>query len=125
MNNVIALMFGLGIVVAGCGKKDATPAAGSAAGSGSAAYLTVGKYCDAFCGKLCNTCGQNANCDEPCHKRCYFGRTADKVLDGSDPKTGLALTQTNLDGCIAAITKDSCMAIASGQVPPVCFTIQH
>jgi hypothetical protein len=123
MNIVIALI--VAIALAGCGKKDATPAAGSAAGSGSAAYLTVGKYCDAFCGKLCNTCGQNANCDEPCHKRCYFGRTADKVLDGSDPKTGLALTQTNLDGCIAAITKDSCMTIASGQVPPVCFTIQH
>ena len=123
MNIVIGVIFA--VALAACSNKDAKPAAGSAAGSGSAAYLTVAQYCDAFCGKLCNTCGQNANCDEPCHKRCYFGRTGDKVLDGSDPKTGLALTQTNLDGCIAAITKDSCMAIASGQVPPVCFTIQH
>jgi len=120
MNNVIALM----VLVAACGNKDASPSAGNG-GSANGAFLTVAAYCDGFCSKLCGTCGQQANCDEPCHKRCYFGRTGDKVLDGSDPKTGLALTQTNLDACVAAITKDSCMTIASGQVPPVCYTIQH
>jgi len=121
MNIVIALVV---VMVAACGNKDATPGAGSAA-SGSGGFLTVGAYCDGFCAKLCTTCGQNANCDEPCHKRCYFGRTADKVLDGSDPKTGLALTKANLAACTAAITNDTCIAIASGQVPPVCYTIQH
>jgi len=112
------------VMVAACGNKEAAPSAGSAA-AGSAAYLTVGAYCDGFCAKLCATCGQNVNCDQPCHNRCYFGRTADKVLDGSDPKTGLALTKSNLDACTAAITNDTCVQIASGQVPPVCYTIQH
>lgn len=120
MNIVIASVV---VMVAACGNKEAAPGAGSAAGSGS--FLTVGAYCDGFCAKLCATCGQNANCDRPCHNRCYFGRTADKVLDGSDPKTGLALTKSNLAACTAAITNDTCMQIASGQVPPVCYTIQH
>jgi hypothetical protein len=94
---------------------------GSSAGS---SYLTVGAYCTGFCGKLCGTCGQG-DCDTSCKNRCYFGRSPDLVMDGKNPKQALARTQKELDGCTALITKDSCMAIASGQVPPACFTIQH
>ena len=98
----------------------------SEGGAKQSSYLTVGAYCTAFCTKLCGTCGAGAvDCPDSCNKRCDYGRPTDMLLDGKDPKTGLALTQQNLDACVALITKDSCMSIASGQVPPACFTIQH
>lgn len=124
MNNVLATLL---VLAAACGGKDSTPGSGSgsAAPAPTSAYLTVAAYCDGFCSKLCGTCGSPGMCDQPCHKRCYFGRTGDKLLDGSDPKTGLALTQHNLDACVATITAQSCVTIASGQVPPACYTIQH
>jgi hypothetical protein len=106
-----------------CSKKesaDKAPASGSAGG----AYLTVGAYCTAFCTKLCGTCGAG-DCSTSCNHRCDYGRSPDLVFDGKDPKVALALTQSNLDACLATITKDSCMSIASGNVPPACFTIQH
>jgi len=119
----IVLSISLVVSAAACSKKSdsgatssATPATGS--------NLTVGAYCSGFCTKLCGTCGMG-DCDTSCKRRCYFGRSPDYVLDGKDPKQGLALTQENLDACVALITKDSCMTIASGQVPPACFTIQH
>ncbi len=113
----------IALVLAACSKGSGT----QASSSGSAApgsYLTVGAYCSAFCDKLCGTCGAG-DCQDACPKRCHYGRASDKLLDGSDPKTGLALTQKDLDGCLAMITKDSCLTIASGQVPPACYTIQH
>ncbi len=98
----------------------------SDAGGKQASYLTVGAYCTAFCTKLCGTCGAGAvDCPGSCNNRCDHGRGTDMVLDGKDPKVALALTQQNLDACLALITKDSCMSIASGNVPPACFTIQH
>jgi hypothetical protein len=111
--------------VTGCGKKKAGDAdkAGTKPAAGST-FLTVGAYCDAFCAKLCGTCGQG-DCTTSCTNRCHFGRSPDMVLDGKDPKTGLALTQKELDGCLATITSESCISIASGNVPPACYTIQH
>jgi hypothetical protein len=99
---------------------------GSAPKAGAnGAYLTVGQYCTGFCNKLCATCGMG-DCQTSCNRRCDFGRSPDQLLDGKDPKTSLPLTQANLDACVATITnKDTCMSIASGQVPPVCYTIQH
>lgn len=117
---IVLFMIGCSKTADNKDTKGASP--GPTAGSG--AYLTVGAYCTSFCTKLCDTCGQG-DCPTSCNKRCQYGRSPDKVLDGSDPKTGLALTQANLDACVATITKESCMSIASGQVPPVCFTIQH
>ena len=112
---------------AACSKP--SPGSGPAAGSGAApagAYLTVGTYCSAFCSKLCGTCGAGApSCADSCATRCHYGRSPDQVMDGKDPKVALALTQANLDACLATITKTSCMSIASGQVPPACYTIQH
>jgi hypothetical protein len=117
MTRIVISVF-LVVAAAACSKKDA----GSSAPASS--NLTVGAYCTGFCSKLCGTCGQG-DCDTSCKNRCYFGRSPDYLLDGKDPKQGLALTQKNLDECTSLITKDSCMAIASGQVPPACFTIQH
>lgn len=106
-----------------CSKKEPSPdKAGSAAPA--SAYLTVGVYCTAFCNKLCATCGMG-DCQTSCNKRCDYGRSPDQVFDGKDPKVALALTQQNLDACLATITKDSCLSIASGNVPPACYTIQH
>jgi hypothetical protein len=125
-----ALVFLAALIVVGaCSKSGGS---GSATGSGSASaaspttgYLTVGAYCDAFCDKLCATCGAG-NCADSCRTRCHFGRAPEMVLDGTDPKRGLALTQQNLDACLATISsKESCLSIASGQVPPACYTIQH
>jgi hypothetical protein len=109
------------LALAACSTKDSSPKPQTGSAS---SYLTVETYCNAFCDKLCATCGQGANCHDPCRTRCYFGRSGDKVLDGSDLKTGLALTHKELDGCLAKVATD-CMAIASGQVPPECYTIQH
>lgn len=117
----IVLSIFLVVSAAACSKKS-DESASSAPSSGS--YLTVGAYCTGFCNKLCGTCGMG-DCDTSCNRRCHFGRSPDLVLDGKDPKQALALTQKNLDECTALITKDSCMSIASGQVPPACFTIQH
>ena len=105
---------------------DSRQTTGSASGSaaGSDAYLTVGTYCTTFCEKLCGTCGVG-DCHDACNTRCHFGRAPELVLDGKDPKIALALTQTNLDACLATITPQSCMSIASGQVPPACYTIRH
>lgn len=101
-----------------CSKKEPPVA------SGSGAYLTVGTYCTAFCTKLCGTCGAG-DCSTSCNTRCDYGRSPDLVFDGKNPKVALALTQQNLDACLARITKDSCMSIASGNVPPDCYTIDH
>jgi hypothetical protein len=116
----IVLTVILVVSAAACTKKQDSGASSSPSDS----YLTVGAYCTGFCSKLCGTCGQG-DCDTSCKNRCYFGRSPDLVMDGKNPKQALALTQKELDGCTALITKDSCMAIASGQVPPACFTIQH
>ena len=105
----------------GCKKKAAGDKAKPAA---AGAFLTVGAYCDTFCGKLCTTCGAG-DCATSCKQRCLFNRPADMVMDGKDPKTALALTQKELDACTATITADSCPKIMAGQVPPACFTIQH
>ncbi len=111
--------------LAACAKKEA-PAGQAPAGSSApaGAYLTVGTYCTAFCNKLCGTCGAG-DCPTACNRRCDYGRSPDLVFDGKDPKIALALTQQNLDACLATITKDSCLSIASGNVPPACYTIQH
>lgn len=114
----------IALVLVACSKSSGTQASSGSAAAASSGFLTVGAYCSAFCDKLCATCGAG-NCQDACPTRCHFGRAPDKLLDGSDPKTGLALTQKELDGCLAAITHESCPAIASGQVPPVCYTIQH
>jgi hypothetical protein len=113
------------VALAGCKGNDSKPApsSGSAVAS-TGSFLTVGAYCTAFCDKLCATCGVG-DCQTSCNKRCHFGRAPELVLDGKDPKTALALTQHELDACLATITADSCMSIASGQVPPACYTIQH
>ncbi len=104
-----------------CSNKPSDTSAAAPAGS----YLTVGKYCDGFCDKLCATCGMG-ECANTCRQRCHYGRSPDQLLDGKDPKVALALTQSNLDACLAMITsKDSCLSIASGNVPPACYTIQH
>ncbi len=118
----IVLSIFLVVSAAACSKKSSESGASSAGPTGS--YLTVGAYCTGFCNKLCGTCGAG-DCDTTCNNRCHFGRSPDLLLDGKDPKQALALTQKNLDECVALITKDSCMSIASGQVPPACFTIQH
>ncbi len=118
MTRIVLSIF-LVVSAAACSKK-----ASESSSSSAPSNLTVGAYCSGFCSKLCGTCGQG-DCDTTCKNRCYFGRSPDMLLDGSDPKKGLALTQKNLDECTALITKDSCMTIASGQVPPACFTIQH
>ena len=110
-----------------CSKKDSAPDKASPAANASAPsqpYLTVGVYCSAFCTKLCGTCGVG-ECQTSCNRRCDYGRSPDVVFDGKDPKIALALTQQNLDACLATITKDSCLTIASGNVPPACYTIQH
>ena len=110
-----------------CSKKEqAADNSGSAAPAGApaGANLTVGAYCTAFCDKLCSTCGA-PNCPSACNTRCDYGRSPDLVFDGKDPKVALALTQRNLDACLATITKDSYESIAAGNVPPACFTIQH
>lgn len=109
--------------VAGCKKKAADDKAG-AKPAAAGAFLTVGAYCDTFCGKLCGTCG-DAQCGASCKQRCLFNRPADMVMDGKDPKTALALTQKELDACTATITADSCPKIMAGQVPDACHTIQH
>ncbi len=112
----------LALLAAACSKGSSTsssPAPGS-----SASYLTVDAYCSSFCGKLCGTCG-TASCSDSCKPRCAHGRAPSMLLDGKDPKVALALTQKELDACLATITPASCAAIASGQVPPACFTIQH
>ncbi len=114
----------IALVLAACSKGSGTQASSGSAAAAPGSYLTVGAYCSAFCDKLCGTCGAG-DCKDACPLRCHYGRQPEKVLDGSDPKTGLALTQKDLDGCLAMITKDSCPAIASGQVPPACYTIQH
>ncbi len=114
----------IALALVACSKGSSNQAASGSATAPAGSYLTVAAYCSAFCGKLCGTCGAG-DCQDACPKRCAYGRAPDKVLDGSDPKTGLALTQKELDACLATITKDSCMAIAGGQVPPACFTIQH
>jgi hypothetical protein len=109
--------------VGGCKKKSADTKAGATpAAAGS--FLNVGTYCDGFCGKLCGTCGAG-DCATSCKTRCLFNRSPDTVMDGKDPKTALALTQKELDACLATITADSCLKIASGDVPPACYTIQH
>ncbi len=113
--------------LAACSKNE--PSAGQAPAAASApapagAYLTVGTYCTAFCSKLCGTCGVG-DCPTACNRRCDYGRSPDLVFDGKDLKVALALTQQNLDACLATITKDSCLSIASGNVPPACYTIQH
>jgi hypothetical protein len=105
---------------AACAKKEQAPPVAN----GSGQYLTVGGYCTAFCTKLCGTCG-TGDCSTSCNTRCDYGRSPDLVFDGKDPKVALALTQQNLDACLARITKDSCMSIASGNVPPDCYTIDH
>jgi hypothetical protein len=105
----------------GCSHKSEQAAS---TGSGGAPYLTVGAYCTAFCTKLCATCGIG-DCSTSCNRRCDYGRSPDLVFDGKDPKVALALTQQNLDACLATITKDSCMSIASANIPPACYTIQH
>jgi len=120
MTRIVLCSIFLVCSVVACSKKSSESGAPSTAGS----YLTVGAYCNGFCDKLCGTCGAG-NCADSCRTRCHFGRSPDLVLDGKDPKVALALTQKELDGCTALITKDSCMAIAGGQVPPACFTIQH
>jgi hypothetical protein len=107
-----------------CKQSSSVQGSGSGSSTGSAAYLTVGTYCTAFCQKLCATCGAG-DCHDSCNKRCDYGRSPDLVFDGKDPKIALALTQPNLDACLATITSEGCMAIASGQVPPACYTIQH
>ena len=96
----------------------------SAPVASSSNWLTVGAYCDSFCGKLCGTCGV-ASCPNTWRPRCLFNRAADMVMDGKDPKIALARTQTHLDACLATITAASCPGIMAGQVPPACFTIQH
>jgi hypothetical protein len=101
-----------------CSNREQAPA------NASGSYLTVGVYCTAFCTKLCGTCGAG-DCSTSCNKRCDYGRSPDLVFDGKDPKVALALTQANLDACLARITKDSCTSIASGDVPPDCYTIDH
>jgi hypothetical protein len=118
MTRIVFSVF-LVVCAAACSKKDAGTTSAPAT-----ANLTVGTYCTGFCNKLCDTCGVG-DCQTSCNNRCHFGRAPDYVLDGKDPKQGLALTQKNLDECVALITKDSCMSIASGNVPPACFTIQH
>ena len=123
--SLIALLATLSL--AACSKKEqpADKSGGPApAPAPAGSFLTVGAYCTAFCDKLCSTCGAG-NCTTACNTRCDYGRSPDLVFDGKDPKVALALTQQNLDGCLATITKDSCMSIASGNVPPACFTIQH
>ncbi len=120
-----AAIAALALAGTGCKQKasGSAQATGSAAGSGG--YLTVGTYCTAFCEKLCATCGMG-DCHDSCNKRCDYGRAPELVFDGKDPKIALALTQTNLDACLATITsRESCLTIASGQVPPACYTIQH
>jgi hypothetical protein len=113
--------------LAGCSKKepsaDQAPAPASTPAP-AGAYLTVGVYCTAFCNKLCATCGMG-DCPTSCNRRCDYGRSPDLVFDGKDPKIALALTQQNLDACLATITKESCMSIAAANVPPACYTIQH
>ena len=107
--------------VTACAKKQDAPPA-PAGGSGS--YLTIGAYCDAFCTKLCGTCGVG-DCPNSCKVRCLYGRDPGRLLDGKDPKTALALTQKELDACLATVTAETCQAIGAGQVPPACYTIQH
>jgi len=120
----IALSIMLVMSLAACGKKKDDSKATSAPPPAAGSYLTVGTYCTTFCDKLCGTCGA-AGCTDSCKPRCFHGRTEDMVMDGKDPKIALALTQKELDACIATITKDSCPNIMAGQVPPACFTIQH
>lgn len=125
----VALML---LLAAACSKSETPTAPPTAAAPTTAApasapagnYLKVDAYCGAFCGKLCRTCG-DAACADACKPRCYHGRAADLPMDGKDPKVALALTQKELDGCLATITADSCPSIISGQVPPACFTVQH
>jgi hypothetical protein len=122
----IALSILVVVSLAACGKKkEDSSKATSAPPPAGGSYLTVGAYCSAFCEKLCGTCGTGTTCAQSCKPRCFYGRAEDMILDGKDPKVGLALTQKELDACTALITKESCMTIASGQVPPACYTIQH
>jgi len=103
----------------------AAPAAAPAATTAAAGnYLKVDTFCSTFCSKLCGTCG-DAGCQDACKPRCYHGRAPDLLMDGKDPKVALALTQKELDACVATITAESCPKIISGDVPPACFTIQH
>lgn len=108
------------VCAVGCSKKSSDGSKAAPAGN----YLTVATYCSTFCDKLCGTCGQG-DCKASCSTRCHFGREDDYVLDGKDPKKGLALTQKELDACIATITAESCPKIGAGQVPVACYTIQH
>jgi len=105
------------LVLVACSKKTETPV--------TTGPLTVGAYCSAFCGKLCDTCG-DAQCGDTCKPRCLHDRNPDMLLDGKDPKVALALTKKNLDECLATISKDSCPQVITGQsIAPACFTMQH
>jgi hypothetical protein len=114
----------LALAVAACSKTSAGAPGSSGSEVASGANLTVEGYCGAFCPKLCGTCG-DAACPQTCKPRCYFGRPGTMVLDGKDPKIGLARTQKDLDGCLATITSATCPSIMAGNVPPACYTIQH
>lgn len=106
-------------------EKAPAPSAAPSAPTAAGPYLTVGVYCTAFCNKLCATCGIG-DCQTSCNRRCDYGRSTDLVFDGKDPKVALALTQANLDACLATITtKESCLSLAAGNIPPACYTIQH
>jgi hypothetical protein len=106
-------------------KKESSDKASPSAPAPAGAYLTVGQYCTAFCNKLCATCGIG-DCQTSCNRRCDYGRSPDLVFDGKDPKIALALTQQNLDACLATITnKETCLSIAAANIPPACYTIQH
>ncbi len=111
-----------------CSKTEAPsappPASAPTAAAPAGSYLKVDAYCSAFCGKLCGTCG-DSGCQDACKPRCYHGRAPDMAMDGKDPKVALALTQKELDACVATITAESCPKIIAGDVPPACFTIQH
>lgn len=127
MPRIRSLILTTLLVACSKGSSTSSTGSGSSTASGAApagAYLTVDAYCSAFCNKLCGTCG-DAQCQDTCKPRCFHGRTGDLALDGKDPKVALALTQKELDACLATITAQSCPLIMGGNVRPECFTIQH
>ena len=123
MRIVLAVLFGLACV-SGCSKKKAEPTNAPPTEKAAGGFVTVGTFCDAVCGKLCGDCGDQ-QCPQTCKPRCLFNRSPEMPLDGKDPKVALAKTQQDLDACLGAITHDVCPKFMAGDVPPVCFTIQH
>jgi hypothetical protein len=119
-----AIVVALALLAGACSKNEAPTAPATTAAAPAGNFLKVDAYCSAFCGKLCGTCG-DASCAGACKPRCHHGRDPDLAMDGKDPKIALALTQKELDACLAAITAESCPKIIAGEVPPACFTVQH